>query len=366
MFDGQTILITGGTGSWGTELSRYLLTKYTPREVRIFSRGEFAQVKMRRRFNNEPRLRFIIGDVRDYERVHNAAKNVDVIFHLAALKHVPVCEENPYEAVRTNITGTQNVIDAALAHGVKKVIDISSDKAASPLNLYGTTKSVGEKLIVSANALSSDTAFFCIRAGNVLGTTGSVVPLFRRQILGENSLTITDEGMTRFFMNLNEVIAQITEASMLAVGGEIFVINMSAFKIKELAAVMRRELGNKDTREILIGKRPGEKVHEVLITNDEQERCFVHGKFFVVLPSIRIEAIEKHYAAKKLEPVPFSEFTSANARLLNQQEIKVMLDNENWLTKNFLESDAAMSLDSSLTVFQREGWIKSGATAHEK
>jgi UDP-N-acetylglucosamine 4,6-dehydratase len=200
LFNNQTILVTGGTGSWGHELVRKLLP-YRPKEIRIFSRNEFAQVSMQREFQHDGILKYIIGDVRDGEAVHEACKNVDYVFHLAALKHVPICENYPQEALKTNVQGTENIIQASIQQKVKKVIDVSSDKAVDPINLYGMTKAIGEKLMIRANNLSDYTRFVCIRGGIVLGTNGSVVPLFRKQILQKGAVTITDKKMTRFFFN---------------------------------------------------------------------------------------------------------------------------------------------------------------------
>ena len=181
MFDNSKIFISGATGSWGQTLITLLLSKYNVKEIICFSRGELQQVLMKRKFNN-PKLKFVIGDVRDYESVRMATRDVDYIFHLAALKHVPVCEENVQETIKTNITGTTNIVNAAIENRVKKVIDVSSDKAVEPINLYGMTKAVGEKIIVQANELSDYTKFVCIRGGNVMGSSGSVIPLFINQI----------------------------------------------------------------------------------------------------------------------------------------------------------------------------------------
>jgi FlaA1/EpsC-like NDP-sugar epimerase len=181
MFDGSRIFVSGATGSWGQTLITMLLSKYNVEEIVCFSRGELQQVLMKRKFNN-PKLKFVIGDVRDYEAVQSATKNVDYIFHLAALKHVPVCEENVQETIKTNITGTINIVNAAIKNHVKKVIDVSSDKAVEPINLYGMSKAVGEKVIIQANELSDYTKFVCIRGGNVMGSSGSVIPLFIEQI----------------------------------------------------------------------------------------------------------------------------------------------------------------------------------------
>ena len=202
MFKDSVVLVTGGTGSWGNELISQLLEKYSPKEIRIYSRGEHKQVEMRAKYKNDSRLRFIIGDVRDKNILSLSMKNVDYVFHLAALKHVPVCEENTWEAVLTNIYGTQNVIEAAIENDVKKVIDISTDKAVDPFNHYGVTKANSEKMITNASFnYITETKFVCIRGGNVLGTNGSVIPLFKNQILSENKITVTDPAMTRYLMS---------------------------------------------------------------------------------------------------------------------------------------------------------------------
>ena len=203
-FKNKTILITGGTGSWGHELTTQLLES-NPKEIRIYSRGELSQVKMKREYNNS-KLKFIIGDVRDDEVINNACKNVNYIFHLSALKHVPICEENPDEAIKTNIIGTQNVIKSAIYNKVERVIDVSSDKACSPINLYGMTKAVGERLITHASIFTDETQFMVIRGGNAMGSNGSVIPLFINQIKQFNKITVTDRRMTRFFITLPEAI----------------------------------------------------------------------------------------------------------------------------------------------------------------
>ncbi|WP_142287195.1 polysaccharide biosynthesis protein, partial [Bacillus thuringiensis] len=201
----KAILVTGGTGSWGNELIRQLL-KETPREIRVFSRNETAQFEMQQKFANHDNLRFIIGDIRDREALVSACKGVQYVFHLAALKHVPVCEYQPDEAIKTNINGTQNVIEAAIQNHVEKVIYVSTDKAADPSNTYGMTKAMGEKLIIHANLQSSKTKFICVRGGNVLGSSGSVVPLFKNQIKEHARIGITDFDMTRFFLTIEDAV----------------------------------------------------------------------------------------------------------------------------------------------------------------
>lgn len=353
----KTILITGGTGSWGTELTRQLLAAHHPAEIRIYSRGEFAQVRLRRQLNDNPRLKFIIGDIRDYDRLRAACEGVDVIFHLAALKHVPVCEENPYEAVKTNVLGTQHVIDAAIQKGVAWVLDVSSDKAVDPLNLYGTTKSVGEKLIVAANTLTTRTSFVCFRAGNVLGTNGSVVPLFRSQILRKNAVTLTDPGMTRFFGNLNNIISKLLPVLGLSRRGEILVLNMAALRIGDLAEVMATELGNASTRRVTIGVRPGEKTHEVLISQEELVRTQrLNHDYFAIHPVIKIPGLKPRPSSSRR--VPVRAFSSDKAEILDRSGIRKLLDNEQWLTKSTHPTDFLFQQDSDslLNPFRKEGW----------
>jgi len=257
-------------------------------------------------------------------------RNVDIDFHLAALKHVPVCEENPNEAVLTNIVGTQNAINASIKNKIELFVDVSTDKAVDPLNLYGVTKACGEKLAIAANNAAGNTRFVCVRGGNVLGTNGSVVPLFHEQILRANSLTITDKRMTRFFITLPEAINLLFKAVQDSVGGEIFVIKMPSAKITDLAKVMIDELGNKDTKIRVTGIRPGEKIHELLVSRYEVGRVIEKGDYFLILPLIKIPSIEKKY---KGGGVPIEEYSSDSCRKLDYSEIKRMLVSEGWLRK---------------------------------
>lgn len=331
MFNNKIILITGGSGSWGNELTYQLLNKYNPKEIRIYSRGEIKQWLMKRKFNNNPKLKFIIGDVRDANRMDIALRNVDIVFHLAALKHVPVCEENPNEAVLTNITGTQNIINASIKNKVELFVDVSSDKAVDPLNLYGVTKACGEKLTIAANNSPGNTKFICVRGGNVVGTNGSVVPLFHEQILRTNTLTITDPRMTRFFLTLKEAINLLFRAVKGSVGGEIFVLKMPSAKITDLVKVMVDELGNKDTKIRLIGIRPGEKIHEVLISRYEIDRIIEKGDYYIILPLINIPQIIKKYGKMKKKKIV--EYSSDSAPRLDHYKIRKMLAQEGWLSK---------------------------------
>lgn len=326
----KKIFIAGGTGSWGNELAKQILERYNPQEVRIYSRGEIRQWEMKKKFANHPKLKFIIGDVRDAERTKIALKDVDFVFHLAALKHVPVCEENPNETVLTNIIGTQNIISSAIANGVGTVVHISTDKAVDPLNLYGITKSCAERLVIAANNEATNTKFVCVRGGNVLGTSGSIVPLVREQILTKGKITLTDERMTRFFLNLREAIGLIFRSVEDSVGGEIFVMKMPAAKITDLINVMIQELA--PGREIpveKIGIRPGEKIHEVLVSRYDSGRVIDEGDYFIILPLIKISRLKEKYDERAFIAEP--EYGSEKARRLGNEEIKEMLKKEGWL-----------------------------------
>jgi len=323
MFKDKTILITGGTGSWGNELTTQLLTK-NPKQIIIFSRSELHQVNMQRKFNNS-KLKFVIGDVRDHDRLVEATKNVDYIFHLAALKHVPVCEEQPYEAIKTNIVGTKNIIEAAKINNVKKVIDVSTDKAVDPLNLYGMTKAIGEKLIIQANLEPSNTVFVCIRGGNVLGTNGSVVPFFISQIKEQGYISLTDKKMTRYFLTLQQAISLLFKASEISHGGETFVMKMPGCKISDLAEVLAEAVSDKLVPIKEIGTRPGEKIDEVLISRYESPRTYqFDDDYFVILPELKIDDLESKY--DKLQKVDFSEYSSKDS-LMDKKQIKEMLIN---------------------------------------
>jgi len=319
-FDNKRIFISGATGSWGQTLTRMLLANYNPKEIVCFSRGELQQVLMQRRFQ-DPRLKFVIGDVRDYESVKFAMRDVDIVFHLAALKHVPICEDHPQEAIKTNITGTTNIVNAAIANDVAKVIDVSTDKAVEPLNLYGMTKSVGEKLIIQANDLSDHTRFVCVRGGNVMGSNGSVIPYFIEQIRAGGPITITDLEMTRFFLTLEEAIMLLFKAAEASVGGETFVMNMPACYIRDVARVLMDKYGTVDIKEI--GSKPGEKLDEMLISKHEAvlSYCFDEN-YYVILPTKCCAELEDKY--KQAPMFPYPEFSSRTV-LMNLDQIKNML-----------------------------------------
>ncbi|WP_269409534.1 polysaccharide biosynthesis protein [Lentibacillus daqui] len=333
MFQNTIILITGGTGSWGHELVKKLLP-LQPKEIRIFSRNEFAQVKMKRAFSDNPYLKFVIGDVRDFEAVNEAVKNVDYIFHLSALKHVPICEDQPSEALKTNVYGTQNIIKASLNQKVKKVIDVSTDKAVEPINFYGLTKAIGEKLIIQANQLSSHTHFVCIRGGNVIGTNGSVIPFFQEQIANHHTVPLTSREMTRFFLTVSQAIDLLLYASEQAIGGEIFVMKMKACRIIDLIYVLERHFAVKDIVINEIGIRPGEKLHEMLVSNAESRNTYKFDKnYYVILPDNASEEVKRRYG--NLPKVIFKRYQS-NDELMTYSEIEQILMKANFITSQAL------------------------------
>jgi UDP-N-acetylglucosamine 4,6-dehydratase/5-epimerase len=357
---GHRILITGGSGSWGCELVRRVVDDPAVEEIVIYSRGELRQVEMKRMFSEHlGKLSFVIGDVRDLDRLRVAMKGVEKVFHMAALKHVPICEENPWEAVQTNIVGTNNVIEAAIHNDVRRVVFISTDKAVDPFNLYGVTKSCAEKLIISANALTGSTDFVCLRAGNVLGTNGSVVPLFIEQIKKANTITLTDPRMSRFFLRIEDAIRLVLMAEAEAVGGEIMVVKMPACGIADLAEVMIDEFGNDSTKTLSIGVRPGEKVHEVLVSRYEASRVIQRGDWFVILPMLKIDKVERKYQTVGRTPLD-DEYSSLNADQLTKDGIRELLRLAGFLEKGYTSNLSGMGPDELLNFFRREGWLRGG------
>jgi UDP-N-acetylglucosamine 4,6-dehydratase len=321
MFAHSNILVTGGTGSIGYELIRQLLS-YNPNKIVVYTRNESEQVAMKQSFSDS-RLYFCIGDIRDKEALFKACEGIDYVFHLAALKHVPVCEEQPIEALKTNVIGTQNVIDAALQNGVKKVINMSTDKAADPSNFYGITKAIGEKLMILSKHLNTNTKLICVRGGNILGTSGSVLPLFMKQIQETNQVGITDKRMTRFFMTQQEVTDLLIKASIEGKGGEIFVIAMPACKILDLAEVLIEMSGKKNVSIVESGIRPGEKIHELLISEYEGQNAVQYDeRYIVVLPTIESPELKELYSA--YPPITTKTYAS-NDVLMTKEEIKQML-----------------------------------------
>ena len=289
MFEGKKILITGGTGSLGQALTRRLLGMKVE-TIRILSRNEQKQIEMESKFNDN-RLRFFLGDIRDYDRLVRAFEDVDIVFHAAALKHVPKIEYNPFEAIKTNIMGSQNVIDAALYQNVEKAICVGTDKAVSPLNTYGATKLLMEKLFVSANNYINPqkhrTKFIALRYGNVVGSSGSVIPKFIEQIKSKQKTTITDPNMTRFSITMDEALDFILHATTIGEGSEIFVPKLRSYSIQVVRDALVEILN--DTGVEIIGIRPGEKLHETLINADELRDSWELGNVYVILnPLLRL------------------------------------------------------------------------------
>jgi len=281
MFDNKTILITGGTGSFGKKYTDILLKNYNPKKIIIYSRDELKQYEMAQKYNNKC-MRYFIGDVRDKERLIKAMNGVDYVIHAAALKHVPIAEYNPMECIKTNINGAENVIDAAITNEVEKVIALSTDKAAAPINLYGATKLASDKLFVAANNLvgSKKTRFSVVRYGNVIGSRGSVVPFFVKLIKeGKKTLPITDFRMTRFLITLEDGVKFVLKNFARMQGGEIFVPKIPSMKIKDLAKALCEKCELEE-----IGIRPGEKMHEVMITADD--RVVEFEDHYVIKPTI--------------------------------------------------------------------------------
>ena len=299
MLNGKTILITGGTGSFGGYFVKTILKKYKPRKVIIYSRDEYKQHMMQRSFvGYEGILRFFLGDIRDRSRLHKAFDGVDYVVHAAALKQVPALEYNPTEAVKTNVIGADNIVDAAIENGVQKVINLSTDKAVNPINLYGATKLVAEKIFVAANScVGGKVKFSGVRYGNVIGSRGSVIPIFLGlKAAGIKEFPITDPQMTRFWISLDQSVELVIRALQEAEGGEIFIPNIPSMKIKNLAKAIDPECTFSYT-----GIRPGEKLHESLISDDEARNSIEFNGVYVILPqyfdtTIRLDKYNKYPA----------------------------------------------------------------------
>ena len=299
MFKNKKILITGGTGSLGRALTKRLLAEKVD-VIRIFSRNENKQVTMQSEFNDE-RLRFLIGDIRDFARLQRALDGIDIVFHAAALKHVPVVEYNPFEAINTNVIGSRNVVEACLSENIDRVIGVGTDKAVSPLNTYGATKLLMEKLFVTASNYLSDknkTKFISLRYGNVLGSSGSVIPKFIQQIKSNKKITITDPGMTRFSITMDEALDFILDSTISGHGSEVFVPKLRSYKIDDVKIVLQELLGN--TGEEKIPVRQGEKFHETLINIDETRNALEsESKYIILQNKLSDQEINEHYPGFK-------------------------------------------------------------------
>src|SRR3989344_7437555 len=327
IFKNKTILVTGGCGSIGSPIVKQLLS-YNPKVIRIFERSESAHFRLSQEIQSE-KIRNLVGDVCDAERVYRAMDGVNIVFHAAAMKHVPLCEYNPFEAVRTNVIGTQNLVDAARRHGVERFISISTDKAVNPTSTMGATKLLGEKIVTNA-AISSGkkTKFCCVRFGNVLASSGSVIPVFTKQIKEGNTITLTSKEMTRFFMGIDDAVSLVLKAAESAHQGEIFILKMNALKIVDLAEVLVEELSEhygkkvKDIKYKVIGLRPGEKLHEPLITGEEAgymsdtKDMFILHNPALISYGVSVPVNEKNRNIN---------YNSKDMKHLNKKEIKKML-----------------------------------------
>jgi UDP-N-acetylglucosamine 4,6-dehydratase len=316
-----TILITGGTGSFGREFTEIVLREYHPQKLIIFSRDELKQHEMRLAGFDHPSLRYFIGDVRDQDRLRRAMNDVDLVVHAAALKQVPSCEYNPFEAVKTNILGASNLIDAAIDSGVNRVVALSTDKAVNPINLYGATKLVSEKLFVQGNAYSGAVGprFSCVRYGNVVGSRGSVIPVFQQQ-RAQGKITITDERMTRFWLTLEQGVRFVIGCIEIMRGGEVFVPKIPSMRIVDLADVVAPGC-EKET----IGIRPGEKLHEVLVSRDESRFALEFDDMYLIQPVHPWWRIAEYPEASPMEEgAKFSSDT--NSWWLTREELKRFIE----------------------------------------
>ena len=328
MLNGKSILVTGGTGSFGHQFVSYVLEHYEPKKIIIYSRDEYKQFVMQNEYKNHPqadKLRFFIGDVRDKERLYRAFYGVDYVVHAAALKQVPSCEYNPMEAVKTNINGAMNIVDAALDCGVKRVVALSTDKAVNPINLYGGTKLVSDKLFIAANAYAGEknVNFSIVRYGNVAGSRGSVIPFFRNIVAnGGTSLPITDYRMTRFWISLEQGVELVIKALSEAKGGETFISKIPSFKITDLAQAI---LPGCEMPEV--GIREGEKLHEIMVTREDSLLTYEYDKHFIVYPHFDWWDKDKIQTGGKKVEQGFEYSSGKNTEWLSVDDLKELLKN---------------------------------------
>ena len=325
MLNDKTILITGGTGSFGNYFTRYILENYKPKKLIIFSRDEYKQFIMHEKLKKyDDILRFFIGDVRDKDRLKRAFNGVDFVIHAAALKQVPTCEYNPIEAIKTNINGAINIIDAALDEGIKKVVALSTDKAVNPINLYGGTKLVSDKLFVSANSYkgTGGTNFSVVRYGNVAGSRGSVIPYFADLIQkGAKELPITDFRMTRFWIDLEQGVELVIKALNEAKGGEIYISKIPSFKITDLAIAMAPACTLKET-----GIREGEKLHEIMVTSEDSRHTYEYKNHFIIYPQMNFWSAKTDVCPGGKIVKPGFEYSSGTNRdWLDIKKLKIQL-----------------------------------------
>lgn len=332
-YHGKTVLVTGGVGSIGSYLVREIL-KFDPKSVRVFDNNESGLFDLEQELGPR-KIRSFVGDIRDKDRLTMAMEDVDIVFHAAALKHVPLCEFNPFDAVKTNVVGTQNVLDAAFAQNVQKVITISTDKAVNPSNVMGATKLLAERLTISANNYRGHkrTIFSCVRFGNVLNSRGSVVPLFIKQIQKGGPITVTHPDMRRFFMDIPSATHLILTAGMLSCGNEIFILKMPAIRIMDLAEVMREKFAPHYGFEpevipiSVVGVRCGEKIDEVLMTLDETTSVFENDEMYILLPNDipYVDYSPFDAVPHGFQPTTVNSFSSEDARMITKREIQELL-----------------------------------------
>ncbi len=326
IFDGKSVLITGGTGSFGNYFTEYLLRNYKPKRIVIFSRDEYKQFLMKEKFKgNEDVLRFFVGDVRDKDRLLRAFFGVDYVIHAAAMKQVPACEYNPLEAIKTNIGGATNVIDAAIERGVERVVALSTDKAVNPINLYGGTKLVSDKLFVSANSYVAlgKTRFSVVRYGNVAGSRGSVIPFFSERLShGGKNLPVTDKRMTRFWIHLETGVELVLHALEVAGGGEVFISKIPSFRIVDLVEAMSPGFAYRE-----VGIREGEKLHEIMITPEDARRTYEYDKYYVIYPELEwFKKYGKIIPGGKLVEPGFEYSSGKNKDWLTVEQLRELID----------------------------------------
>lgn len=326
MFNGKSIFVSGGTGSFGRAFIRTLLAQYSPKRVVVFSRDELKQYEMQQELN-APCMRYFLGDVRDAERVRQAMRGIDLVVHAAALKQVPAAEYNPGECIRTNVNGAENIINAALENNVEKVVALSTDKASSPINLYGATKLLSDKLFVAANNVTGDhrTRFAVVRYGNVVGSRGSVLPFFLRLLQdGACELPITDVRMTRFWITLDQGVDFVMRSFERMHGGELFVPKIPSARVVDLAEAMAPGMPHR-----LVGIRPGEKLHEMMISRDDSSHTYEFARHFVIAPSITFNmqcdyACDAKGEAGRLVEEGFEYVSDSNPHYLSVAELRAL------------------------------------------
>jgi FlaA1/EpsC-like NDP-sugar epimerase len=321
---GKNILITGGTGSFGHQIVSQLI-EFKPNKIVIFSRDEKKQYDMQNEFEGHSDLiEFIIGDVRDYTKIYEAMKNIDIVYHAAALKQVPNCEFHPFEAVKTNILGAENVRRASIENGVEVVVAVGTDKAVKPINVMGMTKAIQERIMLNPTNGKWDTKFICVRYGNVIGSRGSVIPFFKQRVEESKFLPVTDYKMTRFLLSLKDAIGLVFKATIEGETGQLFVKKMPACYVTDLAKAMSTAMTGKEDYSIKeVGIRPGEKIHEVLVSEEEMRRAVETGTHYIIHPHGKLET---PCLIRDLK-----EYTSNNTKILNEDEIISLLKHEGWI-----------------------------------